>query len=46
MLRFIGPRPKLYSFNYELEARFDLVKKPTDTSVMRIVLDNKNTGKG
>ena len=23
MLRFVGLRPKLYSFNYELEAHFD-----------------------
>ena len=54
MLRFVGLRPKLYSIDYERKAHFDLdkngvdkeVKKPTSTSVTRIVLDNKVTAKG
>ena len=51
MLRFVGLRPKLYSFDYEREAHFDckngeVEDKPTDTSVTRIVLDNKVTSKG
>ena len=50
MLRFVGPRPKLYSFDYEREAHFDCegeeVDKPTDTSVTRLVLDNKVTAEG
>ena len=51
MLRFVGLRPKLYSFDYEREALFECkngaeVDKPTDTSVTRIVLDNKVTAKG
>ena len=48
MLRFVRLRPNLYSFDYEREAHFDCkngvekeVDKPTDTSVTRIVLDNK-----
>ena len=48
MLRFVGLRPKLYSFDYEWEAHFDCgeeVDKPTDTSVTRLVLDNKVTAK-
>ena len=42
MLRFVGLRPKLYSFDYEREAHFDCkdrgeeeVDKPTSTSVAR-----------
>ena len=51
MLRFMGLCPKLYSFDYEREAHFDCkngkeVDKPTNTSVTRIVLDNKVTAKG
>ena len=50
MLRFVGLRPKLYSFDYEREAHFDCegeeVDKPTDSSVTRMVLDNKVTAKG
>ena len=53
ILRFVGLRPKLYSFDYEREAHFDCkngvekeVDKPTDTSMTRIVLDNKVTAKG
>ena len=53
MLRFVGLRPKLYSFDYGREARFDCkdgveeeVDKPTSTSVARIVLSNKVTAKG
>ena len=43
MVRFVGLRPKLYSFDYEWEAHFDCegeVDKPTDSSVT-IVLDKK-----
>ena len=51
MLNFFGLCPKLYSFDLEREAYFDVdengveleVKKPTATSETRIVLDNKNT---
>ena len=51
MLRFVRLRPKLYSLDYEREAHFhckngEEVGKPTDTSVTRIVLDNKVTAKG
>ena len=51
MLRFVGLRPKLYSFDYEREAHYDCkngeeVGKPTDTSVTRIVRNNKVTAKG
>ena len=54
MIRFIRLRPKLYSFDYEREANFNIdkngvekeVKKPTATSLIGIVLDNKNTAKG
>ena len=51
MLRFVGLRPKLYSFDYEREVHFDCkngeeIDKPTDTNVTRIVLDNKVTAKG
>ena len=49
MLRFVGLRPKLYSFDYEREAHFDYgeeVDIPTDISLTRIVLDNKVTAKG
>ena len=53
MLRFVGLRPKLYSFDYEREAHFDCkdgveeeVDKLTSTSVARIVLSNKVTAKG
>ena len=53
VLRFIGLRPKLFSIDYEREARFNLdkngvekeVTKSTATNVTRIVLDNKNTAK-
>ena len=53
-VRFIGLRPRLYSFGYERKAHFDIgkngveeeVKKPTATSVTRNILDNKNTPKG
>ena len=50
MLRFVGLRPKLYSLDYEREAHFNCkigeVDKPTDTSITRIVIDNKVTVKG
>ena len=49
MLRFVGLRPKRYSFDYEPEAHFacgEVVDKPTDTSVTMLVLDNKVTAKG
>ncbi len=54
MLNFIGLRPKLYSFDYEREAHFDMdedgmeveVEKRTATSEIRIVIANKNTAKG
>ena len=53
LLRFVVLRPKLYSFDYEREVYFDCkngvekeVDKPTDTSISRIVLDNKVTAKG
>ena len=53
MLRFVGLRPKLYSFDYERDAHFDCkdgvegeVSKPTSTSVVRIVHNNKVTAKG
>ena len=49
MLRFVGLRPKLYSFDYEREAYFDFgeeVDIPRYTSVTRIVVDNKFTAKG
>ena len=52
MLRFVRLRPKLYSFDYEGEAHFDCkngvekgVDKTTDTSVTRIVHENKVTAK-
>ena len=48
MLKFSGLRPKLYSIDYEQEAHFKCkngvekeIKKPTSTSITRIVLDNK-----
>ena len=53
MLRFVGLRPKMYTFDYEPEAHFECkngdkkeVDKPTSTSVTRIVLDDKVTAKG
>ena len=49
LLRFVGLRSKLYTFDYEREAHFDCgkeVDKPTSTSVTRLVLDNKATAKG
>ena len=54
MLNFVGLRPKLYSFDYERLAFFDVdengvereVKKQTATSVTRIIVDNKNANKG
>ena len=51
MLRFVGLRSKLYSFDYGREAHFDCengdeIDKPSDTSVTRIVLDNKVTPNG
>ena len=53
LLRFVGLRPKLYSFDYVREAYFECkngvekeVDKPTCTTVVRIVLDNKVTAKG
>ena len=53
MLRFVGLRPKLYSCDYERETHFDCktgvekeVDKPMDTSVTKIVLDNKVSAKG
>ena len=54
MLNFVGLRPKLYSFDYKRIAYFDRdedgeeveVKKPTATSMKRIVFVNKNTAKG
>ena len=50
MLRFVGLRPKLYSLDFEREAHFDRkngeVGKSMDTSVTRIVLDNKVTAEG
>ena len=53
MLKFIGLRPKLYCFEYNRLALFDIdddgieveVYKPTDTSTQRIVLSSKNVGK-
>ena len=52
MLRFVGFRPKLHSFDYEWEAYFDCkdgveeeMDKPTSTSVVRLVLSNKVTAK-
>ena len=41
MLRSVGLRSKLYSFDCKED-----VDKPTDTSVTRLVLDNKVTAKG
>jgi len=54
MLSFTGLRPKLYSFLYEKIVYFDQdengeeveVKKPTENSISRIILSNKNTAKG
>lgn len=50
MLKFVGLRPKLYSYEYERIGYFELdgteVEKPTNTSVEKIVISNKNTGKG
>ena len=53
MLRLVELRPKFYSIDYEREAHFECkngiakqVRKPTDTSVTRIVLENKYTAKG
>ena len=53
ILRFVGLLPKLYSIDYEQEVYFECkdgieneVKKPTDTSDVRIVPDNKVTAKG
>ena len=53
MLRFVGLPPKLYSIDYEREAYFECkdgnekeVKKSTDSSEVRMVLDNKITAKG
>ena len=53
MLRFVGLRSKQYSIDYGREAYFECkdgiekkVDKSTDTSEVRIVLDNKVTAKG
>ena len=50
MLKFVGLRPKLYSYEYERIGYFELdgteVEKPTNTSVEKIVISYKNTGKG
>ena len=53
MCKFIGLRPKLYSFLYKRNAFFDWengieveVDKPTPTSVQRTIIDSKNVGKG
>ena len=53
-MKFIGLRPKLYCYEYEKLAHFDTdedgseieVDRPTGTSVSRIVVVNKNVGKG
>ena len=54
MLKFIGARPKLYCFEYERLAIFDIdedcneveVDKPTLTSWEQVVKSSKNVGKG
>ena len=54
MRRFAGLRPKLYSFEYDRLAFFDIdedgnkveVGKPTEASVQKIIVDTKNVGKG
>ena len=54
MLSFTGLRPKLYLFLYEKIVYFDQdengeeveVKKPTESSISRIILSCKNTAKG
>ena len=54
MLNFIGLHPKLYSFDYERIAYFNIdedgieieVGKPSDTTTTRIIHANKNTAKG
>ena len=54
MRRFVGLRPKLYSFEFDRVAFFDLdedgneveVEKPTESSVQKIIVDTKNIGKG
>ena len=54
MRKCVGLRPKLYSYEYDKEVYFDIdeegdvveVEKPTSTSTKRIVVANKNTGKG
>ena len=53
MLNFVGVRPKLYSFDYERIAYFDIdkdgneeeVDKPTDTSETRIVVAKRTLQK-
>ena len=46
----VGLHPKLYSFEYERQAFFETdgteVEQSTATTVRRIVIVNKNTGKG
>ena len=54
MLKFIGLRPKLYSYDYNKLAYFMIdengeeqeVDKPSNNTVTRIVSTNKNTAKG
>ena len=53
MRKFVGLRPKLYSFEYERIAYFDLedgmeveVERPKPNSIKKIVMDSKNVGKG
>ena len=54
MRKFVGLRPKLYSFEFERIAYFDLdengneieAEKPTESSIKKIVVDTKNVGKG
>ena len=54
MINFVGLRPKLYSFEYEKIVHFDQdengeeveVKKPTTTSVSKVVRKNMNMAKG
>ena len=50
MRRFVGLRPKLYSFEFERQAFFETdgteLEQSTATTVRRIVVVNKKTGKG
>ena len=54
MLKFIGLRPKLYSYDYNKLAYYDVdengkekvTETPTSSTITKIILANKNTAKG